>query len=169
MLTYYYWQLKNECNQESDVMTDLMWRYKHYAELNTNELYSILQARNAVFVVEQNCPYQDADDKDRDAYHLWGVKNEKLCAYVRILAPGVAFTEASIGRVLTTKEHRGEGAGKILMQHAIEKTFSQYNVSEIRIGAQLYLKRFYEEMGFKKISGEYLEDDIPHIEMLLLK
>lgn len=149
-------------------MKEIKWIFKPFGELDTKELYRILQLRSAVFVVEQNCPYLDADDKDQDAYHLCGWKDDILVAYARILPPGLAFDEASIGRVLTNPAYRKYGAGRKLMQVAIEKTLAQYQVG-IRIGAQLYLQQFYTSLGFKQVTDQYLEDNIPHIEMLLTK
>jgi len=150
-------------------MSDLLWINKHFTELNIKELYAIMKARSGVFVVEQNCPYNDADDKDQEAYHLCGLNTNDIAAYARILPPGLAFKEASIGRVLTVPAYRKQGAGKELMQVAIEETFKQYKVKDIRIGAQLYLHQFYVSLGFKQVSDQYLEDNIPHIEMLLSK
>jgi ElaA protein len=150
-------------------MNDITWTYKSFETLDTKELYKILQLRSEVFVVEQNCPYLDADDKDYSAYHLCGWKQEILIAYARILPPGLSYEEASIGRVLTHPAYRKYGAGKILMKTAIEKTFAQYRVNEIKIGAQLYLQQFYTDLGFKQVSPQYLEDDIPHIHMVLTK
>ncbi len=148
---------------------ELNWEYKNFPELDSDELYSILKLRSEVFVVEQNCVYLDTDDKDQDSWHLCGWNDKDLVAYARILPPGLAFAEASIGRVVTNPKYRKSGSGKILMQHAIEKTLSQFGVSEIRIGAQLYLLSFYTSLGFKKAGPEYLEDGIPHIEMTLSK
>lgn len=150
-------------------MSEITWIYKPFAELDIQELYSILQVRSAVFVVEQNCPYLDADGKDKEAHHLCGWKDEALVAYARILPPGLAFAEASIGRVLTHPAYRRYGAGRELMEIAIGRALVQYDVTVIRIGAQLYLQQFYTSLGFQKVSDEYLEDDIPHIEMLLSK
>ncbi|MEJ7627111.1 MAG: GNAT family N-acetyltransferase [Ferruginibacter sp.] len=150
-------------------MSAITWEYKHFNELDTHELYSILKIRNEVFIVEQNCAYLDEDDKDLDAWHLFALKNELIIAYARILAPGVAFAEASIGRVLTIKNYRKNGAGRTLMLHAIEKTLAQYQVNKIKIGAQVYLQDFYTSLGFTATSAQYMEDGIPHMEMLLTK
>lgn len=143
----------------------LNWKYKSFEELSNTELYRIMQLRNEVFVVEQSCPYQDADNKDFNSFHLCGWHYEKLVAYCRILPPGLAFIEASIGRVVTSPAYRNTGNGRLLMQQAIEKTLQQFSCSIITIGAQLYLKRFYEALEFVQISEMYLEDNIPHIEM----
>lgn len=150
-------------------MSELTWTYKNFNELTPQELYDILKLRSEVFVVEQNCVYLDTDNKDQQSFHLCGWKENDLVAYARILPPGLAFEEASIGRVVTNPLYRKTGAGRILMDHAIERTLSQFNVSEIKIGAQLYLLNFYTSLGFRISGPEYLEDDIPHIEMTLRK
>jgi ElaA protein len=150
-------------------MQSLNWTYKHFSSLTTQELYTILSLRSEVFVVEQNCVYLDADNKDLDAWHLCGWENDTLFAYVRILAPGVSYEEASIGRVLTNPVFRKNGYGIELMKLAIEKTLQQYGVQKIKIGAQLYLLNFYSNLGFIQTSEVYMEDGIPHIEMLLEK
>lgn len=150
-------------------MQSLNLTYKHFTSLNTKELYTILSLRSEVFVVEQNCVYLDTDKKDLDAWHLCGWKDDVLVAYVRILAPGVSYEEASIGRVLTNPAFRKNGYGVELMNVAIEKTLQQFNVQKIKIGAQLYLLNFYSNLGFTQTSEVYIEDGIPHIEMLLEK
>jgi len=148
-------------------MAQLNWQYKAFNELTPAELYSILKLRSKVFVVEQNCVYLDTDDKDQFAFHLSGWDNDTLVAYARILPPGLSYSEASIGRVVTDPMHRKTGAGRLLMKHAIEKTFAQFGKGDIKIGAQLYLLQFYGSLGFIKSGAEYLEDGIPHVEMCL--
>ncbi len=150
-------------------MRSLNWTYKHFTALNTQELYTILSLRSEVFVVEQNCVYLDTDKKDLDAWHLCGWLDDVLVAYVRILAPGISYEEASIGRVLTNPAFRKNGYGIELMKVAIEKTLHQLGVQKIKIGAQLYLLNFYSNLGFIQTSEVYMEDGIPHIEMLLEK
>lgn len=150
-------------------MNELNWEYKSFNELSVDALYAILKLRNEVFIVEQNCVYQDLDDKDRHSFHLSGYEGNTLVAYCRILPPGLAFPQASIGRVVTNPQFRKTGAGRILMLKAIDRTLSQFGVSEIKIGAQLYLFSFYSSLGFNQSGPEYLEDGIPHVEMLLLK
>ena len=150
-------------------MLSLNWTYKHFTALTTQELYTILSLRSEVFVVEQNCVYLDTDNKDLDAWHLCGWQDDVLVAYVRILAPGISYEEASIGRVLTNPAFRKNGYGVELMNVAIEKTLQQFNVQKIKIGAQLYLLNFYSNLGFIQTSEVYMEDGIPHIEMLLEK
>lgn len=144
------------------------WSLKTFAELNADELYSILRLRNEVFVVEQNCVFQDADNKDQYAYHFMGYDdNNKLAAYTRLLPAGASFAEASIGRVVTAPFARNSGIGKSLMVESIATIYKLYGKQPLRIGAQLYLKKFYESFGFQQSSEVYLEDGIEHIEMLL--
>jgi len=147
----------------------LNWVFKKFNELTAAELYAILQLRNEVFIVEQNCVYRDADGKDPKSYHLAGWDGEKLAAYARIIPPGISYPEASIGRVVTSPGYRGTGAGRLLMQESITLTFKQFNCSSVRIGAQVYLTGFYWSLGFIQSGSEYLEDGIPHIEMILAK
>ncbi|MDO9374434.1 MAG: GNAT family N-acetyltransferase [Ferruginibacter sp.] len=144
---------------------ELTWKYSSFKELTVEELYEIMRLRNGVFVVEQNCVYQDADKKDAKSYHLAGWLEDELVAYCRVLPPGLSFEDSSIGRVVTSPAHRKSGFGRELVQLGIEKTLAQYNCSTITIGAQLYLRKFYESLGFVQISPEYLEDNIPHIDM----
>ncbi|MBK8608201.1 MAG: GNAT family N-acetyltransferase [Chitinophagaceae bacterium] len=147
-------------------MSAINWAFKKFEELTSSELYAIMQLRNEVFVVEQNCVYQDADNKDLLSYHLMGWNQQKLVAYTRILAPGIAFEEASIGRVVTSPSVRRTGIGFELMNRSISKTTELFGNFPIRIGAQLYLQKFYISLGFEKDSDTYLEDNIPHIEMV---
>lgn len=148
---------------------NLHWIYKPFSDLTTTELYSIIQLRNEVFVIEQNCVYQDADGKDPKCFHLMGMDSKNLAAYVRIIPPGISYTAASIGRVVTAPAYRKTGIGKLLMQKAIELTMKEFNANTIQIGAQCYLQKFYIGLGFVPCSPEYLEDGIPHIEMRLEK
>jgi ElaA protein len=149
---------------------NINWITKAFNELTAAELYAIMQLRNEVFVVEQNCVYQDADDKDQESYHFCGWINNILVAYSRILPVGLAYEKyASIGRVVSSPKYRGTGIGKELINKSIEQTYSLYPVTEIKIGAQLYLKKFYERVGFKQDGEGYLEDNIPHIPMLIKK
>ena len=147
----------------------LNWIFKKFDELTAAELYSIMQLRNEVFVVEQNCVYQDADDKDQPSMHLCGRDGTKLVAYTRIIPQGIAYGEASIGRVVTSPAYRNTGAGRQLMKESISRCFSEFNCTEIKIGAQVYLTAFYQSLGFIPCSSQYLEYDIPHIEMILHK
>ncbi len=148
---------------------NINWTLLGFSELNAAQLYELLQLRMEVFVVEQNCPYQDADGKDVSAFHLLGYSEEnRLIACARILPAGLSFAEASIGRVCTSSLARKTGAGKELMKQAIAWILQTYGPVPIRIGAQSYLLRFYSGLGFEVVSSEYLEDGIPHLEMLLL-
>ena len=139
---------------------------KTFQELNTTELYQILQLRSEVFVVEQDCVYQDLDFKDQKSLHVLGFKNDKIIAYTRIFKPGDYFKEASIGRVIVDEKERKFSYGHDLMKASIKAVKDYFKVDEITISAQVYLKKFYESHGFKKIGDEYLEDGIPHIEMI---
>lgn len=142
------------------------WISKKFNELTVDELYQILQLRSEVFVVEQNCPYLDCDDKDQKSQHFWTCDNEKIISYVRILPPGVSYEEMSIGRVCTSPSVRRSGAGKELMEAAINECYRLHGQGPIRIGAQLYLKKFYESFDFISDGNVYLEDDIEHTIML---
>lgn len=147
----------------------LNWVFKKFDELTTAELYAVMQLRNEVFVVEQNCVYQDADDKDQPSVHLCGWNGAKLVAYTRIIPQEISYTEASIGRVVTSPAYRNTGAGRQLMKESIRRCCSEFNCTAIKIGAQVYLTAFYQSLGFIQCSSEYLEDGIPHIEMILNK
>ncbi|KLT65674.1 GNAT family N-acetyltransferase [Pedobacter sp. BMA] len=140
--------------------------FKAFEALSVNELYQILRLRNEVFVVEQNCNYQDADGKDQHCHHLMMFKDEMLVAYARLVPAGLSFDEVSIGRVITHSSVRGTGAGKLLMQAAIDKSREIYGDAAIRIGAQTYAKEFYARLGFEETDIEFMEDGIPHLEMV---
>jgi ElaA protein len=148
-------------------MEGIHWICKSFNELTPAELYQILRLRSEVFVVEQHCPYLDEDNKDQASWHYMGWRQGQLLAYVRILPPGLTFPEVSIGRVVNSPSVRNQGIGKQLMENAILKTWDIYGKQNIRIGAQLYLQKFYSSLGFQNMSDIYLEDDIEHIEMLL--
>ncbi|MCH3964518.1 MAG: GNAT family N-acetyltransferase [Clostridium sp.] len=138
---------------------------KRFEELSLEELYKILQIRVAVFVVEQNCAYQEMDDKDRYSYHVFLKDNTGIKAYLRVIDKGVSFEEVSIGRVLTVK--RGCGLGNRILLEGIKVAKQRMNAGKIKIEAQSYAKGFYEKTGFKQMSEEFLEDGIPHIKMVL--
>lgn len=149
-------------------MSTISWHCKHFNELSTVEYHGILQLRTAIFVVEQNCPYQEVDDKDLKAHHLFGCnRNGEVVAVSRLLPPSVSYTEASIGRVALIKSLRGKGIADDLMKKSIAYCQQLFGTLDIRISAQTYLIGFYEKHGFKSQGQPYLEDDIPHIEMLL--
>jgi len=139
---------------------------KSFSELTTTELYEILQLRSEVFVVEQDCVYQDVDDKDQIALHIIGLKNDKILAYTRIFKPGDYFSKSSIGRVVVKKNEREFGYGHIIIKESIKAIKNHFNETTIKISAQTYLKKFYESHGFQQVGEEYLEDGIPHIGMI---
>ena len=142
------------------------WTIKKFAELTPFELYNIIWLRNQVFVVEQNCVFQDADHKDEASIHIYGNdENGKIVAYARIVPPGMIYPEASIGRVVTNPDCRKYGAGRELMARTMAFINKNYK-TPVRIGAQLYLKAFYEGFGFLQVGDIYLEDGIEHIIML---
>lgn len=142
-----------------------IFKIKRFNELSVSDLYQILQLRSEVFVVEQNCVYQDIDGKDQKALHLLGIFEDNVAAYVRLFAPGDYFDNASIGRVVISPKFRDRKWGHSLMTAAIDAIQKEFNTSAITISAQLYLKKFYETHGFVQDGDEYLEDDIPHIKM----
>ena len=143
------------------------WVLKKFDDLAPHELYAIMQLRNEVFAVEQQCIYQDADNKDQPSFHFMGWLEDKLVAYTRLLPPGVAYKEPSIGRVVTSPSARRSGIGRELMKRSIEEVYILYGTLPIKIGAQLYLQNFYSSFGFHQTSAIYLEDNIEHIEMVL--
>ena len=146
----------------------LHWNCKPFYELNLDELYAMMQLRQEVFVVEQDCAYLDADGLDQKAWHLMGWDDKKqLIAYSRLLPKGLSYSEyAAIGRVVTSNKVRGNGVGKQLMGETIKHIKQIFDTSTIKISAQCYLIRFYESFGFFSIGEEYLEDGIPHIAMI---
>ena len=147
-------------------MNKLNIYFKTYNELSKCELFDIYFLRQEVFIVEQNCVYQDIDLKDHYSYHLMAYDEEILVAYLRIVHPGISYKEPSIGRVITKIDYRGRGIAKNIMQSAIQKVREVYKHSNIRISAQEYLIPFYTSLNFESIGEVYLEDDIPHIEMM---
>lgn len=144
---------------------ELKWKIKRFEALSVTELYDLMQLRAEVFVVEQNCVYQDIDGKDQKALHLIGEDNGKVVAYARLFKPKDYFDESSIGRVVVKSTYRNKKLGHILMQEAVQAIKKHFNETKITISAQLYLKKFYESHGFIQTSETYLEDDIPHIQM----
>ncbi|WP_405208934.1 GNAT family N-acetyltransferase [Aquimarina sp. LLG6339-5] len=147
-------------------MSDILFQVKSFEELSTSELYKILRLRAEVFVVEQDCVYQDVDNKDQKALHVIGYKNNNIVAYTRIFDAGDYFEKASIGRVVVLETERKYGYGHDLINQSIIAIKDQYTKDEIKISAQCYLKKFYEKHNFKQIGEEYLEDGIPHIAMV---
>ena len=146
----------------------LKYSLKKFSDLHLQELYDVMKLRQKVFVVEQDCPYLDADGKDQLAYHLLGRdQNGQLMTYTRLLPPNTAFSGYSaIGRVINHPAIRGQGEGKILMQTSVACIQELFPGIPIQIGAQIYLNKFYQDLGFRNIGEEYLEDGIPHIHMV---
>ncbi|MFK5880176.1 MAG: GNAT family N-acetyltransferase [Flavobacteriaceae bacterium] len=139
---------------------------KTFSQLTTSEIYQILRLRSEVFVVEQDCVYQDVDDKDQKAIHLFFTNENEVVAYTRLFAPGLYFDAASIGRVVVSLEYRKDGLGHQIMDASIKVVQQKFNTSKITISAQTYLNFFYESHGFIQKGNEYLEDGIPHIKMV---
>ena len=148
-------------------MSALTWQYKSFSELKPEELYLILRLRADVFVLEQQCLYQDIDSKDQTSFHLSAWAEGLPVAYLRVMPPGLSYEDASIGRVCTASSHRRTGAGRTLMIKGIEHARKHFPRFSIRIGAQQYLEQFYSSLGFKSTGKEYLEDGIQHVEMIL--
>lgn len=142
------------------------YEIKSFQELTNNELYQILKARVDVFVVEQKCPYPELDTFDQGAMHYYLKNGQDIVANVRILPGGTRYGEASIGRVLVTQGYRKQGYARAIMNNAIKYIQEEWNESRIKIQAQVYLEKFYQSLGFKRVSNEYLEDDIPHVDMI---
>ena len=143
------------------------WIEKAWTELDRDELYAILALRQRVFIVEQDCPYLDADGADAACRHLWAAGSDgAVLAYLRIVPAGVKFAEPSLGRVITAPQARGTGLGKALIAEGLVRIERAFGTRPVRIGAQKYLERFYNGFGFVRCSDEYLEDGIPHIKML---
>jgi ElaA protein len=151
---------------ETAVRMQLDWQLLGFDDLKPQQLYAILQLRSEIFVVEQQCIYQDMDGTDAQAWHLVGTQNGRLLAYARLFAPRVKYEEASIGRVITREALRGTGAGHALMREAIACLAKLYGPQPIRISAQAHLQDFYAQHGFKVQGDVYDEDGIPHVQML---
>ena len=137
---------------------------RHFDELTVQELFDIYRLRVAVFVVEQNCPYQEVDDADRDAYHVYMKDESGILAYLRVLGKGTAFDEASIGRVIAVR--RRCGLGSRILAAGIEVARSKFSAERIVVEAQTYARKLYENAGFIQASEEFLEDGIAHILMI---
>jgi len=163
-MTFKLWSVGALGSSKSDLP---VWRLMSFEDLRVGELYEVLRLRSEVFVVEQQCLYQDMDGADREAMHLLGVQGHELKAYARCFAPGVKFEEASIGRVCTRQSVRGTGLGQTLMEQSVAAIRQVWGPQAIRIGAQAHLVGFYARHGFKDVGKPYLEDGIPHLEMLL--
>lgn len=149
-------------------MSTLQWSLLPFNQLSPAQLYAILKLRSEVFVVEQQCIFLDMDDKDQHCYHLMGWKDDELVATTRLVPPGISYPEASIGRVVSSLSVRRTGIGKELMKRSIALATELFKTKIIVIGAQLYLEKFYSNLGFRKSSEIYLEDGIEHIKMNLV-
>ncbi len=149
-------------------MKYLEWKCKQFSQLSNDQLYDLMKLRVDIFVVEQQCPYPELDEKDRhiDTRHLIAYQNSSLIAYARLLAPGISYPDCSIGRFAVDASQRHHGIGSSLMEKCIEHIAILWPEHSIRVSAQQYLKEFYGKFGFSKTSDSYLEDGIPHIEML---
>ena len=143
----------------------MSWELKKFDDLANKELHDIFRLRVDIFVVEQNCPYPEIDGKDPKSLHLMYKENDEIMAYARLLPPGTSYDEASIGRIIVAESHRGTGLGYELLDQAVKASLAEYN-QPIKIGAQAHLEKYYGSAGFVKASDVYLEDDIPHIDML---
>lgn len=141
-------------------------KVKTFEALELQELYDLLQLRSEIFVVEQNCVYQDIDGKDQKALHVMGFENDKLVAYTRIFPPGVYFDEAAIGRVLVRESARKSHFGHAIMAASLKTIEDEFKTRQIKLSAQTYLTKFYEGHGFRQTGEGYLEDGIPHIAMV---
>ncbi|HEL1586477.1 TPA: GNAT family N-acetyltransferase [Streptococcus suis] len=147
----------------------MKWSLCSFDQLTLDQLYAILALRTDVFVVEQACPYPEIDGKDPASYHLFAEEAGEMIAYLRILPAGLSYEEASIGRVVIRGSHRGRGLGRPMMQEAIDYIVQDLQESQIKIGAQAHLEDFYRSLGFEPVSEVYLEDGIPHLDMLYVK
>jgi ElaA protein len=147
----------------------MSWKANKFSELSTSELYAILKERTQVFVVEQECPYLEVDGKDLHAYHLYKEENGEVIAYARLLPAGISYKEASIGRVMVKKEYRGIGLAGELLKRGLHFIHNDFGETTVKIQAQEYLRGFYGSFGFRAITDTYLDDGIPHIDMILEK
>jgi ElaA protein len=148
-------------------MEKITWKTKAFNDLSVNEYFEILYLRTAIFVVEQDCPYQEVDEKDRQSFHLFGkTEDGEVIAVTRILPKGISYDEISIGRVALKKEFRGQGIADELMKETLKFIEHHFGEKNIRISAQTYLLNYYNKHGFQEVGEEYLEDNIPHMEML---
>lgn len=145
----------------------MKFKVKKFSKLSVNELYDLLQLRQQIFVVEQNCIYLDADGIDKECLHLLGIVNKNIIAYARIIPARISYKTPSIGRVVIDERYRGKKYAYVLMEKAIELSKSKMKAKKTTISAQLYLKDFYEKLGFKIVGDVYLDCDLPHIKMVL--
>ncbi len=148
---------------------DIHWEIKHYNELTVDEFHDLIQLRIDVFVVEQNCPYEELDGKDKESFHVIGRDDQgKICATSRILPKGLSYpNDVAIGRVVVASKNRGSSLGHELTRKCLRFIDAHFGNVSIRISAQAHLTRFYESHGFVETGKTYLEDGIPHVEMLI--
>lgn len=144
----------------------ITWHFKTFDQLTQKELYEIIRLRIEVFVVEQDAPYQDTDRKDYDSFHIFGTLEDEVVAYARLIPAGITYDEPCLGRVVTAENVRRDGYGRTVVTLGLEAMKTQFGTTACRISAQLYLQEFYESFGFKQVSEVYLEDGLPHIEMV---
>ena len=148
----------------------MQWILKKFHDLTVDEFHDILQLRISVFIIEQNCPYPELDDKDKIAFHLFGINKEnKILAYTRIFKPGDYYEEAAFGRVVVHQNYRNQKVGFQLVEQTIIEIHKLFGNTNIKIGAQTYLNNFYQSFGFHQVGDDYIEDGIPHIHMLINK
>ena len=148
----------------------MQWILKKFHDLTIDEFHDILQLRINIFVVEQNCPYPELDNKDKIAFHLFGLNKEnKIIAYTRIFKPGDYYKEAAFGRVVVHQDYRNQKIGFQLVEQSIIGTHKLFGNTDIKISAQTYLNNFYQSFGFHQVGDDYIEDGIPHIHMLINK
>jgi ElaA protein len=145
---------------------DLNWQTKTFDDLSNHALYAVLKLRLDVFSIEQQCIYQDLDNRDQEALHMLGWQGEELVAYQRLLPPGLDYPESSIGRIVINMEARGHNLGKEMVQRGMDFALGTWPGNDIRINAQAYLRKFYMNLGFEPLTEEYIYDGIPHLEML---
>ncbi|MBW3112469.1 GNAT family N-acetyltransferase [Bacillus sp. MCCB 382] len=145
----------------------MSWKVKSFTDLSTHELYELLQVRTEVFVVEQECAYLEVDGKDLHSYHLYREENGEVVAYARLLPAGVSYEQPSIGRVLVKEGYRGKGLANELVKRGLAFIHEEWGQQQVKIQAQEYLREFYGSFGFRAITETYLDDGIPHIDMIL--
>lgn len=146
--------------------TSINWKIKHFSELSALEWHDIAKIRMEIFIIEQNCIYLDLDNKDLDAYHIFGEYNGEIVAYARLLDKNITFPEVSIGRVVVSQKYRAKSIGHLLMQEVLKFSKTKYPLEPIKISAQEHLTKFYEAHDFVVVTESYLEDGIPHVGML---
>lgn len=144
----------------------MKFKLKKFNKLRVDELYDLLYMRQQIFVVEQNCVYLDADGVDKECLHLLGLVNKQIVGYARIIPAGISYKTPAIGRVVVDEKYRGKGYARLLMDRAIKIAVKEFKAKKITISAQLYLKEFYQSIGFKVVGGVYLDCNLPHLKMI---